>query len=98
MTWLSSDSSGVVINLRVAPRASKNEICGESADALRIRLQAPPVEGKANKALERFLAKALGVPARNVTILKGETSRRKRVRIEGVTEQDVRRLVTGAIR
>ncbi len=54
-------------------------------DALKVRLQAPPVEGKANKALVKLLAKTLGAPARDITITAGETGRNKRVRVLGVS-------------
>ena len=89
MSWIHETTEGVVLNLRIVPRASKNEI-GEILDnALKIRLQAPPVEGKANKALVKFLAKTLGIPARNITILSGETGRNKRILIGGMKEEDL---------
>jgi uncharacterized protein len=75
---------GVVIKIYVVPRASANKIVGEYNGALKIALTAPPVEGAANKALVEFLAKTLGVPKGGVTILSGETSRNKTVRIEGI--------------
>ena len=89
MNWISSDPGGVLLNLRVAPRASRNEVAGLVGDALKIRLQAPPVEGKANKALARFLAEALDVPANRIQLLAGKRGRNKRVRVEGVTAQQV---------
>ena len=58
---------------------------GILGDALKIRLQAPPVEGKANKALIKFLAQEWGVPTRQLTILSGESHRMKRVRVQGLT-------------
>lgn len=89
MNWISSDPGGVLLNLRVVPRASRNEVAEVVGDALKIRLQAPPVEGKANKALARFLAEALDVPANRIQLLAGERGRNKRVRVEGVTAQQV---------
>jgi uncharacterized protein (TIGR00251 family) len=69
-------------------------VCGVAEDALRIKLQAPPVEGKANKALVRFLASALDVPARQVSIVTGETGRLKRVAVRGISMADAARLAT----
>ena len=70
------------IRLKVTPNARSNEMLGWEDDPvagklLRVRLQAPPVDGKANKALVAFLAKELGVPKSKIRILKGETSRVK---------------------
>ena len=91
-TWISTTAVGVVINVRVVPRASRNEISGLQGEALKVRLQAPPVEGKANQALARYLAEALRVRPNQVRILAGETGRTKRVLIVGVTEATVRAL------
>jgi len=74
-------TSALVLALHVQPGAKRTEVAGVHGDALRIRLAAPPVEGKANAALLRFLADAFDVPLRNVTLVRGETSRSKTVRI-----------------
>lgn len=71
--------------VRVVPRASREGVAGSEGGVLRIRLNAPPVEGKANEALARFLAKALGVPRGSVTLVAGQKGRNKIVRIEGMT-------------
>jgi uncharacterized protein (TIGR00251 family) len=76
-------------SVRVAPRSSKEEVAGYEGGVLRIRLNAPPVEGKANEALARFLAKALGIPRGSVTLVAGEKGRSKIVRIEGKTAEEV---------
>lgn len=78
-----------VFAVRVAPRASRDAIEGEHAGALKVRLTAPPVEGRANDALRRLLAEALGVPVGAVTILSGEASRTKRVSVAGVSAAQV---------
>ena len=83
---IASTPQGVVIDVRVIPRASTAGIAGTRDGALLVRLHAPPVEGAANTELIEVLAKALGVPKRVVTIVAGERSRRKRVRVEGVTK------------
>ncbi|MBR1609381.1 MAG: DUF167 domain-containing protein [Kiritimatiellae bacterium] len=71
--------------MRVAPRASKTEVAGLRDGALKIRLNAPPVDGKANAALVEFVADALGAPKRAVSIVSGETSRDKTVAVRGVS-------------
>jgi uncharacterized protein (TIGR00251 family) len=79
----------VVFAVRVQPRASNDEITGEMAGALKVRLQAPAVEGHANEALIEFLAQLLKTPKSAVRILSGERSRTKRVEIRGVTQQQI---------
>ena len=75
--------------VRVQPRASKDEIAGVHGGALKIRLQAPAVENRANEALVEFLAHLLKTPKSAVRILAGERSRTKRVEIRGVTKQQI---------
>jgi uncharacterized protein (TIGR00251 family) len=83
-------SAGTVsFQVRVQPRASKDEIAGVIEGALKIRLQAPAVENRANEALVEFLAHLLKTPKSAVRILGGERSRTKRVEIRGVTKQQV---------
>ena len=71
------------------PRASRDETAGERAGALVVRLKAPPVDGAANAALLRFLARRLGVPLASVEILRGQTGRQKLVRVRGVLGEEV---------
>ena len=78
---------GVRFDVRVQPRASRNECVGEHDGALRVRLAAPPVDGAANEALVEFLAKVLHVAKRDVKIVSGATSKRKIVEIDGVTAE-----------
>jgi uncharacterized protein len=83
--WRREESSGgeisVVLTLRVQPGARRTEVAGLHGDAVKVRLAAPPVDGKANAELLRYLADAFGVPLRNVTLVRGETSRQKIVRV-----------------
>jgi hypothetical protein len=79
----------VSFQVRVQPRASKDEIAGVINGALKIRLQAPAVENRANEALVEFLAHLLKTPKSAVRILAGDRSRRKRIEIRGVTKQQV---------
>ena len=86
-------SGTVIFTVRIQPRASKDEITDEIAGALKIRLQAAAVEGRANGALIEFLAELLKTPKVAVRILSGERSRVKRLEIRGVTKQQIERLV-----
>jgi uncharacterized protein len=80
---------GVTLAVRVTPRARKNEIVGVAGEAIKVKLAAPPVEGAANAALCAFLAEQLGVRKSAVTLVAGQTSRHKVVRVEGVTADEV---------
>jgi uncharacterized protein (TIGR00251 family) len=71
----------IVLALHVQPGAKRTEVAGTHGDALKVRLAAPPVDGKANAELLRFLAEAFAVPLRHVALVRGETSRQKVVRI-----------------
>lgn len=82
--WLSQTPDGVELAVLVQPRASRSRVVGEHGGLLKIQLAAPPVDGEANAALIEFLARLLRVPKRQVTLVSGDTSRRKRLRIEGV--------------
>jgi uncharacterized protein (TIGR00251 family) len=84
----------VVVAVRVQPRASHDEVTGEMDGALKIRLQAPAVENRANEALCEYLAALLKTPKSAARILSGEHSRIKRVEIRGVTKQQVLGLLT----
>jgi uncharacterized protein len=75
--------------VRVQPRASRDEIAGETEGALKVRLRAPAVEDRANEALVEFLAQLLKTPRSAVRILSGERSRTKRLEIRGVTRQQI---------
>lgn len=84
----------VTLSLRVQPGAGKTEPAGRYGDsALRLRLAAPALEGRANKACARFLAKALGVPLGSVRIIHGEASRDKVVRVQAVAEEKFQSLL-----
>ncbi len=80
-------ADGIVLNIHVQPRASKNQVCGLQGEALKIRLTSPPVDGAANKLCREFLADLFGVAKSYVDIISGDASRHKRVRITGDPEQ-----------
>ena len=81
----------VILTVRVIPRAARSAIAGRRDNALLVRLTAPPVDGAANAELIRLLADALDIPKRNVTLVSGDRSRLKRVKIAGLTTADVAR-------
>ena len=85
--WRRESGESLELALHVQPGAKRTDIAGLHGEALKIRLAAPPVEGKANAALRRFLADAFGVPLQRVSILRGESSRQKVVRIEAPVER-----------
>jgi uncharacterized protein len=91
---ISSRGGAVNFQVRVQPRASRNEIAGVIAGALKVRLQAPALENRANAALCEFLAELLKTPKSAVRILSGDRSRIKRIEIRGVLEQQVRGLLS----
>jgi len=86
-----------LLSIRVIPRAKRSEVAGKRGDAWLIRLQAPPVEGAANEELLAILAKVLEVPKRDVTILAGERSRQKRVRVANLDPSTVRERLNRAM-
>jgi uncharacterized protein (TIGR00251 family) len=88
------ESGALVFAVRVVPRASKTAVAGEHDGALKVRVAAPPVEGAANAELMRFLAKQLGVAARAVEIVGGQTSKTKVVRVVGAKAEDLLRLAS----
>jgi uncharacterized protein len=94
MLELEMQEGAVILTVRVQPRASKDEIAGMMGGALKVRLRAPALEGRANEALCEFLAELLKTPKAAVRILSGHHSRNKRVEINGVTRLQVLGLVT----
>jgi len=77
--------------VRLTPRAGRDEVVGWQGDELRVRLRAPPVDGRANEALLRFLASRLDVPPSSVELVSGVTARVKRLRINGLSDAELRR-------
>jgi len=78
------------VEIRLQPRGARDAVVGERDGAVLIRISAPPVDGKANAALIAFVAKTIGVPKIAITIIRGETSRNKVIRVEGHAPADVR--------
>lgn len=81
------------IELKVIPNAPRDEVAGRLGDAIKVKLRAPALEGRANEALTEFIAGRLSVPRRAVMLLRGEKSRHKVLRIDGLAcEEAMRRL------
>lgn len=79
------------LRVHLTPRSARDEVLGLEDDVLRARVTAPPVEGRANEALLRLLAEALGVPRASLRIVRGQRSREKLVAVEGLDAAEVRR-------
>ena len=92
MLRVTAVTGGVQFAVRLQPRASSSGVVGTHGDALKVRVTAPPVDGAANEMLVKVLSATFGVPTNAITILSGAASRTKLIRLDGVTEADVRRL------
>ena len=87
MPWFDDRGDYLVLNIRAVPRSASDSIQGLLGPALKVRIQAPPVEGKANAYLIKFLAKHWKIPRSSIEILSGETGRNKRLRISNPTDE-----------
>lgn len=81
--WYRRDGDSITLTLHIQPGAKRSEVAGLHGDALKIRLAAPPIEGRANEALLRFIADSFGVSLRDVELLRGAQSRHKMVKVTG---------------
>lgn len=91
--YLRAGRTGIELDVLVSPRASRSRVLGAHEDRLKVQLAAPPVDGEANRALVALLAEVFGRPRRDVTLVRGETSRRKTVGVEGVALEEAFRLL-----
>lgn len=89
MSWAQTAADGTRLALRVVPRADRDAVQGVHGDALKIRLQAPPVDSKANEALVLFLAEQLGLPRSRIRLLSGATGRNKQVLVSGLSGPEI---------
>jgi len=90
--WLRVAADGrITLTLHIQPGARKTEIAGRHGDALKIRLAASPVDGKANEALLRFVAETLHLPKSSVCLKSGQTSRRKVLEVNGASAEEIAR-------
>lgn len=83
------------LRLRIVPNARRSEVVGAHGEAIKVKVQAPAMDGKANEALLEFLAEKLGVPRRDVGLVAGEKSRDKTVAIEGLDAETARQRLLG---
>ena len=90
MVSIRESTAGVSFAIKIHPRARKNAITGELGDAFKLALTAPPVEGRANEACVAFFARLLNVPRSSVTIGSGQNSRKKVIRVAGLTADQFR--------
>jgi len=84
MSWIEAVEGGVLLRLRIVPNASKNELAGLYGDALKVRVQSPALEGRANAALQKFIAKKLGLSKSAVELVGGAKSRDKQLLVHGL--------------
>ena len=91
--WLREGTGRTTLTLHIQPGAKKTEVAGQHGDALKIRLAAPPVDGKANAALINFVADRLGLAKSAVSLKSGQTSRRKVLEITAAPEDTAQRLM-----
>lgn len=87
--WLKPHPDGVLLAVKLQPRASKNEIGDALGEELRIKVTAPPVDAAANEALVRLLAETLDCPRGKVELIRGHTSRHKTVKLHGLTGESI---------
>ena len=86
----SPETASCTLAVKAIPNAPRSEVVGWLGDALKVKVHAPPVEGRANEALCEFLADTLDLPRRGVTVVRGDTSRQKIIRIAGLTIEAVK--------
>ena len=86
-----SDQTKTVIRVKLLPKSSRNQVVGREGDLFKVKVVAPPVEGKANKALVALLAAKLRVPKGAIEIITGKSSRLKSIRIDGLSEEEIAR-------
>ena len=87
------DGGAIVFDVQVVPRASREKL-SLMGDRIKVQLTAPPVDGAANEALRAFIGKLLGVPKSKVEILRGETGRKKTLRVEGASKEKLREVAS----
>lgn len=89
------EHDALLLKIFVQPRASRNKFCGIHDGELKLQLTSPPVDGAANECCREFLAKQLKRPKSSITIISGETSRHKRLRIEGAELALLMQIING---
>lgn len=88
--YLKEEKNTVILKVKLVPKSSIDEITGVYGDALKIKIKAPPVEGKANKACCNYLAKIIGIPPKNISVIKGHKSKEKLICIENINSKIIK--------
>jgi uncharacterized protein len=97
--FITATREGILLNLRISPGAKRSSMEGAYGEAaLRLKVAAPPVDGKANAEAERFLAELLGIPRSHVTVVRGASSRDKVILIHGVGQDEVKKFLPTCLR
>lgn len=86
--YLQEHGGGLVLSIKVQPRARKTELAGLLGNELKVKVTAPPVDSAANEAVLEFIANQLGLPRRCVSLQRGQTSQHKQIRIDGISLAD----------
>ncbi|GAB2181221.1 DUF167 family protein YggU [Denitratisoma sp. agr-D3] len=94
--WIQDRADGALLTLHIQPGAKTSAVAGLHGDALKIRLAAPPVDGKANAALLAFIATQLKLSKQQVSLVSGQASRAKRVLVTGIQGEEIRRILLTA--
>jgi len=89
----SSNSDRVIIDLYVQPKSSRTKLAGLHGGAIKLKITAPPVDGKANTQVTAFIAKLFKLPKSAVTLISGQQSRRKRIAVTGIDRDEVRQIL-----
>ncbi len=97
LPFLETTDGRLILSVYVQPSARKDEVCGLHAGSLKIRLNAPPVDGKANKRLTEYLSKLFGIKKSSVEIISGQTSRTKRVKLSGIKKERAEGILSALI-
>jgi uncharacterized protein (TIGR00251 family) len=95
MSWLVTTADSVILTIKATPRAKRTEVSGFDPDWMRLRIQAPPVDGKANEAIIAFFSEQFHIHRRAVEICTGDTSRLKRIKLHGVSDVAARAWAAG---
>ena len=93
-----ADGGDAVFSVRVVPGASSDKVCGVSEGCLRVRVAAPPHDGRANKRLLKFLSKTLGIPAGRLEIASGEKARIKNIRVKNIDKASIEKKLAALCR
>jgi uncharacterized protein (TIGR00251 family) len=94
MFFIKETANGVIFHIHVVPKSAKNEVAGIQGDAVKLKINALPVEGQANAACVKFLSEILGVRKNQVAIVSGHKSRKKTVAIEGRGRKDIEAVIS----